>query len=60
MKKYLSISLVFLLIVSMLAIPTFAAKPENPGNSNKTEKVEKNNGKTEKEEKEKKKKMQMK
>lgn len=52
MKKYLSISLVFLLIVSMLAVPTFAAKPENPGNSNKTEKVEKDNGKTEKTEKE--------
>lgn len=56
MKKYLSMSLLLVLIISMLAVPTFAAKPENPGNgngnSNKTEKVEKDNGKVEKEEKE--------
>ncbi len=41
MKKLLSLSLVLVLIISMLAIPTFAARPENPGNSNKIEKLNK-------------------
>lgn len=51
MKKFLSLSLVLILMISMLAIPAFAAKPENPGNSNKTEKVDKSSNKPEKEEK---------
>ena len=41
MKKFLSLSLVLVMIVSMLAMPAFAAKPENPGNSNKIEKLDK-------------------
>lgn len=41
MKKFLSLSLVTVLLISMLAVPAFAEKPENPGNSNKPEKVEK-------------------
>lgn len=41
MKKFLSLSLVTVLLISMLAVPAFAEKPEEPGNSNKPEKVEK-------------------
>lgn len=43
MKKIMTLGLITILLVSLLAAPTFAAKPENPGNSNKTEKIEKSN-----------------
>lgn len=43
MKKLTALGLITILLVSLLAAPTFAAKPENPGNSTKTEKTEKGN-----------------